>query len=285
MALPDTRHRARYLFVAVMVGHLLLISTQVSSRSGVPLQVALVNATTEVQRRVWSGLSGVRAVWDGYVALRGVRADNERLAEEVADLRVHLQQERAAASTTEQLRKLLEMRALTPWKTMGAEVIGGSVQPDFRTLIIDRGLDAGIRRDMAVIAPAGVIGRVVLPVAYAATVQLLIDKNAAAAVMLAGSRAQGIALGNGDGTLRLEYLAASADVKHGDLVVTAGVDGIYPEGLVVGWVDHVERAGHIVTVQPAVDLSRIEMVLVIVDPAPSAATPTGRQGADGQARQ
>ena len=280
MALPDTRHRVRYLFVAVMVGHILLISTQVSSRSGVSvLQAALMDGHTETQRAVWAVVGAGQAVWDGYVALRGAREDNQRLSREAADLRVQLQQERAASQAVDRLRALLDMRARVPWKTTGADVIGGSVSPEFRSIVIDRGSDAGLHQNMSVITPAGLVGRVVWPSAHAATVQLIVDKSAAAAVIVEPSRAQGIVFGNRDGTLRLDYLAPSAVVQPGNQVVTAGVDGIYQKGIVVGYV---ERVGRTVILRTAVDFTSLESVLIVVAPAPQP-TPA-RPPADAQAR-
>jgi rod shape-determining protein MreC len=180
----------------------------------------------------------------------------------------------------ERLRALLEMRTRVAWKTTGADVIGGSVSPEFRSIVIDRGSDAGLHQNMSVITPAGLVGRVVWASAHAATVQLIVDKSAAAAVIVGHSRAQGIVLGNGDGTLRLDYLAASADVRRGDEVVTAGVDGVYQKDIVVGYV---ERAGRPVIVRPAVDFATLESVLIVVDPAPQPAPV--RPPADTQARQ
>ena len=281
MALPDTRHHVRYLFVAVMVGHILLISTQVTSRSGVSvLQAALMSGLTEAQRAVWTVVGAGHAVWDNYVALRGAREDNQRLSREAADLRVQLQQERAASQTVERLRALLEMRTRVTWKITGADVIGGSASPEFRTIVIDRGSDAGLRLDMPVITPAGLVGRVVWASAHAATVQLIVDKSAAAAVIVGTSRAQGVVLGDRDGMLRLDYLAPSAVVQRGDQVVTAGVDGIYQKGIVVGYVD---RVGRPVIVRPAVDFTTLESVLIVVAPAPQ--PEPARPPADAKARQ
>jgi rod shape-determining protein MreC len=278
MALPDTRHRVRYLFVAVMVGHILLISTQVNSPSGVSLlQAALTSGVIETQRVVWAVVGSGQAAWNRYVALRGAREDNVRLSEEAAALRVQLQQERVRSQAADRLRALLDMSAGVEWKTTGADVIGGSVSPEFQSIVIDRGTEGGIRRDMPVITPEGLVGRIVWPSTRAATVQLIIDKSAAAAVIVESSRAQGVVLGNGDGTLKLDYLASSAKVEPGDRVVTAGVDGVYQKGILVGYV---ERIGRIVTLRPAVDFSRLESVLIVVSPAPPPA-PT-RPSANGR---
>jgi len=272
MVRPDASSRSRYLFVAVVVGHVLLISAQVVSPSGPSfLRLAFVGVVTETQRATWALAGGVRSVWDGYVALRGMRAENERLARENTELRVRLQQERANASATEQLRGLIDLRPRVPWTTTGAEVVAGSTSPDFRSVTIDKGFSEGVKRDMPVISPAGVVGRIATPSGHTATVQLIIDRSAAAAGRIERSRAEGIALGNGDGTLRFEYLSATADVQRGDVVVTAGIDGVYPAGLVLGHVERVEKNGpsyRLVTIRPVVDFSTLETVLVLLAPTP-----------------
>ena len=98
---------------------------------------------------------------------------------------------------------------------------------------------------MAVIAPAGVVGRIIMPTARASKVQLLIDRDAAAGVMVERSRASGVVrVGHGTGVGsadRLEYVSGTADVKVGDRVVTSGIDGIYPKGFVIGEIQSVER--------------------------------------------
>src|SRR6185312_6442487 len=131
-----------------------------------------------------------------------------------------------------------------------------SASPDFRTLTIDKGTSAGLKSDMAVIAAAGAVGRVVVPSPGAAKVQLLIDRNAAVGAVIERSRAQGVALGGGDERLRLEYVSEASDVGVGALVVTSGIDGIYPKGFTIGNVDTVEKSGPAykrITVKPAVN--------------------------------
>jgi rod shape-determining protein MreC len=275
MAIPDIRQRVGYLFLAVAVGHIILISAQVNSRSGVPLlEVVIFGIYAQVQRVTSGTVNAVRGVWTEYFALHGVRVENEALRRQVADLQVRLQRQQALAEQSARLRQLLDLRERSNMVTRSAEIIGGSPAPDFRTVTIDRGLRDGLRADMAVIAPSGVVGRVVLPASHAAKVQLIIDRNAAAAAVVARSRAQGIVMGTGDDLLRLEYLSASSDVKTGDVVVTSGIDGIYPKGFVIGRVESVERAGGAykrVLVRPAVDLSGLEEVLVVLTPPTASA--------------
>ena len=274
MALPDTRHRARYLFIAVVVGHILLISAQVGSRSGPPLlQAGLMTALTAAQRAAWGAVAGVRGVWEGYAYLRNVYADNRRLSRENTDLRVLLQQERANARGAEALRALLGLRTRTPWVTAAADVVAGSVSPDYQSIVLDKGRQDGVQRDMPVINTVGVVGRVVEVSGRTSVAQLVVDRNAAAACVIERTGAQGIVLGNGDGRLRMEYLSATAEMVLGDLVVTAGTDRVYPRGLLVGVVERVDRNGpafRSVIVRPVVDFSQLASVLVLLAPAPAA---------------
>ncbi|HLG54622.1 MAG TPA: rod shape-determining protein MreC [Vicinamibacterales bacterium] len=269
MALLDIRQRTGWLFMAVTVGHILLISTQVSNRRGVPVLEALTfGLFAEVQRAATSGIGSVRDVWSNYFALQEIRRENSDLRQEVAQLRVGLQQERAIAQQSRTLQQLLDMRAETRLSTAAAAVIAGGASPDFRTITIDKGSSEGLRPDMAVIAPAGIVGRIILPTARAAKVQLLIDRDAAAGAITERSRAQGVVVGTGT-SLRLDHVPGTADVKVGDRVVTSGIEGIYPKGFEIGQIESIERRSgefSAIIIRPAVEFSALEAVLVVLTP-------------------
>ena len=273
MAVLDIRQRAGYLFLAVIFGHILLISAQVNSRTGVPvLEAVTFGIVAEVQRGVSSGVMGVRRVWNGYVGLRGLKSENDSLKRQLADAQVALQAQRALADRSRGLEKLLELKDRVSLQTTAAEIIGAAATPDFRTVTIDKGTRDGLRPDMAIISPAGVVGRVVVPSARSAKVQLLIDRNAAAGVLIERSRAQGVVIGAGEDRLRLENVSEAADIVVGDTIVTSGIEGIYPKGFVVGHVETVEKSGPAykrITVKPAVDFSSLEEVLVVTTPTPA----------------
>jgi rod shape-determining protein MreC len=270
----DFRQRSGYLFLALIVGHVVLISAQVNSRSGVPiLEAVTFGAFAEAQRGASSIVDSLRHVWGNYVALRSVRADNDALRRELAEARVRMQEQGALVGRAEALAELLELKKRTPLQTAAAEIIAAGATSDFRTLTINKGVLQGIQTDMAVVAPLGVVGRVVTSSPRAAKVQLLIDRNAAAGAMIERSRAQGVAVGDGDDTLRLDYVSETSDVVVGDQVVTSGIDGIFPKGFIVGRVIDVQRSGGAyrrITVQPAVNFSELEDVLVVLTPAESA---------------
>ena len=277
MALADIRQRPGMLLGVAITLHVVLISAQVNTSSGLPaLQVIAFGSFSEVHRGTMAIVDGVRGVWDGYVALQEVQADNTVLKQDLQRLQVRLQEERAEAQRTDNLRQLLELRDRAGLDTAAAEVIAAAASPEFRTITIDKGTGDGLAADMAVISAAGVVGRVILSSGRASKVQLLIDGNAAAGALIERTRVQGVVIGVGDGTLRMEYVPGMADVKPGDLVITSGIDGIYPKGFVIGAVEHIDRSQsqyHDIVVRSAVDFSRLEEVLVVRTPMPSAVVP------------
>jgi rod shape-determining protein MreC len=281
MALLDIRQRTGYLFIAVMLGHVILISAQVNTRRGVPLlQVVTFGLFAEVQRVSSAIVSTVRGGWTNYVSLRDVQAENETLRQQLDAAQLELQEQRALAERSRGLLATLALRDRSHLQTVAAEVIGAGASPDFKTVTIDKGTADGVRPDMAVMAPGGVVGRVLVPSGRAAKVQLLVDRSAAAGVLIERSRSQGVAVGAGDELLRVEYVSEVADVVVGDTVVTSGIDGIYPKGFVVGKVETVEKSGNSykqILVRPAVDFSSVEEVLVVLTPTPARAAEENSQ--------
>ena len=273
MALLDVRLRAGYLFLAVVIAHLVLISAQVNARTGVPiLETVTFGAFAEVQRATSSVLNGFRGAWTGYIALRHVRAENEALRQELANARVEVQRQRALADRTRSLETILGLSNSIELQTSAAQIIGAAASPDFRTVTIDKGSVHQLRADMAVLAPTGVVGRVVIAGPRASRVQLLVDRNAAAGALIVRSRAQGVVVGAGDDRLRLDYVSETQDVAVGDTVVTSGIDGIYPKGFVIGRVESVDKNGvayRSIGIRPAVDFSTLEDVLVVLTPGPA----------------
>jgi rod shape-determining protein MreC len=272
MASIQLQQRPLLVFAGAIVLHVILISAQVSTTAGIPIiQVVTFGIFSEVQRGTMTSVDSVRGVWTNYVALRDAQVENEALKVELQQLRVRLQEERAQAQRAENFRQLLELRERAGVETVAAEVIAGPATIEFRDMTIDKGTADGVERDMAVISPAGVVGRVHLSSQRAARVQMLIDFNAAAGAMIERTRAQGLAVGLGS-ALRMDYVATTADVREGDLVVTSGIDKIYPKGFVIGTVESVGRGSgtyHEIIVQPSVDFTRLEEVLVVTTPPPA----------------
>ena len=284
MPIVDIRQRTGYLFLAVIVGHVILISTQVTTKRGVPMLEAVVfGVFSQLQRGSSSVTEDVRHWWQDYFALQQVRTENTQLKQELAEVRVRLQEERGLAQQSQTLQTLLNLKMSITLSTTASNVIAGGASPEFRTITIDKGTGDGLRPDMAVIAPAGVVGRVILPASRASKVQLLIDRNAAAGAIVERTRAQGVVVGTGADRLRMDYVPGAADVKAGDMVVTSGIDGIYPKGFVIGHIESVHRgAGEYsaIVIRPAVDFSALEAVLVVLTPPAAAAEPVAVTGSN-----
>ncbi len=266
----EHRQRNGYLVSAVIVGHFILLFAQVGGGpDGSVLENVAFRAFAEVQRLLTSARGAVAHAWSHYVELRGVHDRNDALTVTVADLQLLLQEQRALAQQARGLQQLLGLRQTVDLRTVGARVIATAATPYVRTLTVDRGAEDGVHAGDAVIAPEGIVGRIVgVAGPRASRVQLLIDRLAAVGARVDRTRVSGIVTGGDDGTeLRMEYVSNHEDVQVGDRVVTSGTDGIYPVGFVIGRVAAVAPGPELdlaIRIVPAVRFSRLEDVLVIV---------------------
>src|SRR5688500_13476288 len=175
MALLDIRQRTGWLFAAVVVSHIILISAQVTTKRGVPvLQEVTFGAFAEMQRAATTAFGSAREGWQNYFALQQIRQENEQLKQEVTKLRISLEQERNIAQQSRTLQQLLDLRSAAGFETAAASVIGSGADPEFRTVTIDKGTRGGLRADMAGMAPAGIVGRVLMPAARRAQVLVVL---------------------------------------------------------------------------------------------------------------
>jgi rod shape-determining protein MreC len=222
-------------------------------------------------------------VWDGYFGLRWAHQENQQLKQELAKARLTVLEQRAQALRASELEKLLAVRERTPLRTVAANVIAGDATGIFRTVTIDKGSSSGLRKDMAVIAPSGVVGRIVEPPPlYAAQVQLLIDREAGAGAIIERSGVGGVVVGSDRDSelpLDLQFVSNLSDAKEGDRLVTSGLDGIFPRGILIGSLTRVEKGVGLykrIAVTPAVDFAEVGSVLVVLDPPQlTGPSPTG----------
>jgi rod shape-determining protein MreC len=264
------RQRIGYLVLAVVLGHVILISAQVNVRQeGNFLQVVSFSALAGIEEIISYGTNAVGTAWSRYVSLRDAEEENAVLRESIDQLELRLQQQNALARRARSLQRLLELRNSVELLTLSAQVIAVDATPWFRTFTVDRGTGDGVRQDLAVIAPSGVVGRVVgTPGPRAAKVQLLIDRNAAAGALIERTRAAGVVTGvDGQSLLRMDYVSNLEDVQIDDAVVTSGTDGIYPKGFVIGTVADVRRGDDLyksILVAPVVEFGNLEDVLIVL---------------------
>jgi rod shape-determining protein MreC len=268
--------KSRFLLGILVLAHLVVISRQVEGEGGVSLlQRALWSVLIPPQRMAASAIQGVKGIWTGYVALRGTRDQNRRLEERVRALESQLEASREQIEEAARLREILELRPILPFPTLTAQVIAREGVPWFRNLTIDKGQEDGVRLNAPVLGVGGVLGRVVSVGPAAAKVQLLLDRDCGVGVRIERTRTTAVVSGqvsfedSGTSELLMKYVPVLADIAVGDVVVTSGLDQIYPKGLVVGRVRSVGKGSGLfkeVAVQPSADFEQIEEVMVATSP-------------------
>jgi rod shape-determining protein MreC len=210
------------------------------------------------------------AVWVRYVALTGLARENEELKREIETLRARIGENREAILENRRLKELLAFSGKIEKRTLGARVIGHDAYPWFHALFIDAGTERGVTPGMAVVAPAGGVGRIYKTYRDFSVVLLLTDGRFAADVIVERTRARFIAEGMGKGLSRLKYVSPTQGVAIGDRILFSGFDGSMPKGILLGTVAGVEvpRKGLFleVKVQGAVNYRELEEVLVVLSP-------------------
>lgn len=252
----------------LLAGAVGLLSVQLGQESDYGLAGRFVVETVSPLQQ-GMGLIGrsIAGVWDGYVNLVGVKRDNVRLQEQVRRLQAELVATQEDRLANERLRRLLEFKEASGLPLLSARVVSRSATPWFRTVLVDRGSSDGVGRGMAVVAPGGIVGRVISASGGHAKVLLANDRNSAIDSLVQRSRARGIFVGAGGGMCDLKYVPRGEEVRAGDLVVSSGLGSVFPKGLPLGVVEEVasERPAvfQAVHVRPTVDFDSLEEVMVV----------------------
>lgn len=263
-----SRHRPLVLLVAVILAQVLLLAFQIRRDRDVRLiRVWSAELLTPLQRAGTFIVSQVDSVWFGYIDLRNVRMENRQLASEVGRLRLQNQQLEGQAAQAMRLTRLLGFRQENADVPMiAAEVIGANADSTSHTVFINRGDQEGIRRNMAVITPDGVVGKISEALPHTSQVLLITDRESGVGTLLAITRAHGVVKGTGDPLLWMDYVSADEKVSPGEQVLTSGEDRIFPKNLPVGWVASTKSGFpfQTIAVTPSARLDRLEEVLVLL---------------------
>jgi len=279
-----SRYRNASLLVLVLFAQVLGLAVQVkhSETGGTRLiRFWVVNAFTPLEKSLVSTSHGIRNVWRNYVYLRGVRHENRDLKEQVERLRIERVRMSEDAAQARRLQALLGFKEQFISQTVAAQVIGSSGSDQSHVVYIDKGSSNGIKPDMAVITPDGIVGKVLSVYHGYSQVLLINDPSSGVGAILESSRLQGILQGTAAGETMLKYVMSDEKVAAGEHVLTIGGDRIFPKGLPVGAVQQTNPGSDLflnIRVKPAADLSRLEEVLVVtrvVETTPSTAEPSG----------
>jgi rod shape-determining protein MreC len=269
MAIPS-RHKSLTLLATVVVAQVLLLAVQIKRERQVRLiRVWAVELISPVQRAGSWIVYNFEHGWGNYVSLRNTREENQTLRAELDRLKVRNAELEGRAREADRLAEMLKFRQEHADVSMvAARVIGGS--PDSGSLIvnIDRGSRDGLRRDMGVITPDGVVGKILAVYPDISQVLLIGDKESGVGALLANTRTQGVVRGSGKPDLSMDYVPNDAKVSVGEAVLSSGQDRIFPKDLPVATVaeaapDHKAPFMKIV-LKSAAHLDRLEEVLVLL---------------------
>ncbi|MBN1526728.1 MAG: rod shape-determining protein MreC [Candidatus Omnitrophica bacterium] len=196
-----------------------------------------------------------------------MRQDNKVLRARVDLLTRKLEEAKTVSYENERLKKLLELKKIAPFSTIPAQVIGRDPSNWSNSIIIDKGSSQGIKQQKGVMSARGLVGRVVEAGKDSSKILLITDPNSRVGVVIQRNRQGGMLMGRPDGKCKMVYIALDSDAKPGDKVVTAGFGGVFPKGILVGYVMKVAkepgRLYKFAIIRPAQDLSKVEEVLCI----------------------
>lgn len=232
------------------------------------LEKAILGVASPFERGLDASIDFVAGGIRSYIALRGVRQDNERLRQENSELKLQQKTFQEVLLENHRLRLLLDYAEHSAQKEILAKVIGVNPVSHALSVRINRGLDDGLSVSMPVLTAEGLVGQVERLVPAWADVRLLTDRNSRVAVLTQRGRVRGTAAGVGNNkTLVLQNVQKVEDVVVGDVIVTSGTDNIFPKGLVVGKITRVEKPPNGMfldaTIEPSVSFSHLEEVLVL----------------------
>lgn len=262
--------RPTLIFVVVLAALFLVMSasqkTRVLGETRTILERMVMTLFSPIPKAVnWTGQQ-LSDVYHGYIDMRRSVAENMELRRQVSELTAERLRLAESHNEISRLRSLLAYADQFPMQTILGEVIMVDQDGRFRSIIVDRGSDHGVSVNDAVLSPSGLVGRVVLTTNDLSKVQLLVDTNSAVGAIVDRSRRQGVIRGDGGGGLEMRFVPSLTDVVPGDLIITGGIDGIYPRGIPVGRVVKVEEGKDLfkeVIARPTVDLAALEEVIIL----------------------
>jgi rod shape-determining protein MreC len=235
------------------------------------LRKTVLEAAAPVEDAVNISLKGLHDAWKRYLFLVGLEDENRRLRKQNAALSDQLNRYLEGHIEGMRLRKLLNLTVDLPNRTVAARVVDRSRTSLFKMILINKGTADGLRVGLPVLSEQGVVGRIIETAWHASQVLLLIDENSNIDALIQRSRAQGILQGAGAAGCNLKYISRVEEVQVGDVVLSSGLAGVFPKGLLIGVVTGASRKGEglfqKIDVAPAVDFGKVEEVLALISDA------------------
>ena len=227
----------------------------------------VLEAIAPVQKALSFSIASVKDDWSRYIFLVGIVEENKNLKKEIEELKAVLISYQESYQEAKRLRKLLSLSDDYKYQFISARVIGREQAALSRVILIDKGSSDGLKNGMPVVAPPGLIGRLIDVSWHVSRVLLFIDENSNIDAIVQRNRTQGIISGAGSSGLIFKYISKTQDVKEGDVIVSAGMGGVFPKGMLIGQVIHVDKQDASlflkINVAPFADLSKLEEILIL----------------------
>jgi rod shape-determining protein MreC len=267
-----SRHKSIFLLAGVVLLQVLLLALQIKRDSeGRLIRVWTVGAFSPFERAGNHGIGHLRETWRHYFALQNASRENEQLRRENDDLKMQVNQLQSKANEADRLALLLNFhKSHENVPMLGARVIATSAGTASATIMLDRGSKDHIKKNMGVITPEGVVGKIVEVYDNTSEVLLLTDKDSGVGAMLGNSRVQSPVGGAGEPLLVMKYVANDDVVNVGERVVTSGMDKIFPRDLPIGTITDIKPGNPFksIRIRPSAHLERLEEVIVLLTLTP-----------------
>lgn len=271
---PSRRPAARWLPLACLVAltlvSLTLLTWKVKGRLPVAiLESTVLSMTRPLQQAISWTTQGVRGVWTDYLNLVHVRQENARLQEEVKWLREENHRFLEAYLQFQRLQQLLNFKDRVPPEMVVAAVVGRDASHWTEIIYLDKGTRDKMAKGLPVVTHEGLVGQIIHAAPALSQVMLITDFRSGVDALVQRTRASGIVSGRGRNIAELKFLPVGADVQPGDRLISSGMGRVFPKGLIIGDVKSIHSNGsqfQQVEVQPSIDASRLEEVLVILKP-------------------
>lgn len=265
------KYKTAILIIALLVIALMMLSLNLKygAERGFFSKIVL-QAVAPVQKGLNASIKSIRDAWLRYIFLVGIEEENKNLKKKINELKSVIISYQEGYLEAQRLKKLLSLTDDYNYNFIPARVIGREQAALSKTILINKGTVQGLKAGMPVVVPPGLIGRLVNVSWHASKALLFIDENSNIDAIVQRTRMQGIISGAGSRGLILKYISKTQDVQEGDVIVSSGMGGVFPKGLLIGQVSHVDRLEASlflkINVAPFVDFSKLEEVLVLASP-------------------
>ena len=259
--------RLQFLIIATFIGLFMLMSETHSNEGTSRFQSVVQTLTYPLQASVNSVASTFKNLWNSYISLIDVNEENKLLRQQLLDIEEKMNQHIENSVQFLRLRDQLLFASKKLTEKIFAEIIGESADNNHDISLINRGSNQLVQRNFIVLRKEGLVGRIQSVSPFQSSVQLITDHRSRVSSLIQRNRIRGLIYGTHKG-LEMRQINKHANIKIGDRVISSGLGGLYPKGLLIGWVKEIRRQKHelfkTAILDSAVDFNQIEEVFVIV---------------------